>query len=499
MGLSGSAMPDVAYAGPLGQESFWRPAELLVAQDDADHEAIRSELAGLDYEVAAGVRRYRLHGSDVARLVGQLRDHHGPTPRVSLNHLFAAQHRPPWYPHSHETFHFANFEMPRPANPPPGFLPPHWQPGPVRVGVLDTAVDHPLLQERTRVLAGDGEATRTDPGAAGVRLGDAAGHGTFVSGLIAHHAPRAELIVAPVMEESGVVEEFRIIQALDRSEMRACHVLNMSFAGYTEDDQPPWALSMVLNQYLDQDAAVLAAAGNGGGSQLRWPAALPGVIAVGATDSSGAPWSYSDHGPWVDVSARGVDVISTYLTAGPFNGWAQWSGTSAAVAQVTGVIVSLMAERAINARAAAEHYLKRTTEETTSPPVSQPKAGAARPQGGRYALLMYGDEQALARMSEADAAAQYHAYYAFTKDIIDRGLMQGGEALQPTNTATTVRVRNGETLTTDGPFAETKEQLGGFYIVHCKDLDEAIEIAAKIPGAHDGSIEVRPIMEFPAS
>jgi hypothetical protein len=112
---------------------------------------------------------------------------------------------------------------------------------------------------------------------------------------------------------------------------------------------------------------------------------------------------------------------------------------------------------------------------------------------------MYGDEQALARMSEADAAAQYHAYYAFTKDIIDRGLMQGGEALQPTNTATTVRVRNGETLTTDGPFAETKEQLGGFYIVHCKDLDEAIEIAAKIPGAHDGSIEVRPIMEFPAS
>jgi len=113
----------------------------------------------------------------------------------------------------------------------------------------------------------------------------------------------------------------------------------------------------------------------------------------------------------------------------------------------------------------------------------------------RYMLLIYGDEQAA--MSETDAAAEYQAYNAFTQDIVDRGLMQGGEALQPTGTATTVRVRNDETLTTDGPFAETKEQLGGYYIVDCKDLDEAIETAAKIPGARKGSIEVRPIMEFP--
>jgi hypothetical protein len=126
-------------------------------------------------------------------------------------------------------------------------------------------------------------------------------------------------------------------------------------------------------------------------------------------------------------------------------------------------------------------------------------SGAARPKGAgmRYMLLIYGDEQAGARMSEADAAAQYEAYNAFTKDIVDRGLMQGGDALQPTSTATTVRVRNDETLTTDGPFAETKEQLGGFYVVDCKDLDEAISTAAKIPTARDGSIEVRPIMEFP--
>jgi hypothetical protein len=115
----------------------------------------------------------------------------------------------------------------------------------------------------------------------------------------------------------------------------------------------------------------------------------------------------------------------------------------------------------------------------------------------RYMLLIYGDERAQAGLSEADAAAQYEAYNAFSQDIVDRGLMQGGEAFQPTSTATTVRVRNDETLTTDGPFAETKEQLGGFYLVDCKDLDEAIATAAKIPGARDGSIEVRPVMEFP--
>jgi hypothetical protein len=127
-------------------------------------------------------------------------------------------------------------------------------------------------------------------------------------------------------------------------------------------------------------------------------------------------------------------------------------------------------------------------------------SGAARPRGGRmrYALLIYGDEQAGASMTEAEQAAVAQAYNDFTKDIVDRGLMQGGEALQPISTATTVRVRNDETLTTDGPFAETKEQLGGYYVVDCKDLDEAIETAARIPGARDGSIEVRPIMEFPA-
>jgi len=113
----------------------------------------------------------------------------------------------------------------------------------------------------------------------------------------------------------------------------------------------------------------------------------------------------------------------------------------------------------------------------------------------RYALLIYASEQDWATQTEEQSQAVNQEYMAFTKDIIDRGLMKGGEALQATATATTVRVRDGETLTTDGPFAETKEALGGFYLVDCKDLDEAIEVAARIPDARRGSIEIRPIME----
>jgi hypothetical protein len=114
----------------------------------------------------------------------------------------------------------------------------------------------------------------------------------------------------------------------------------------------------------------------------------------------------------------------------------------------------------------------------------------------RYALLIYANEQDWANQTEEQSQAQFQEYMAFTKDIVDRGIRQSGEALQPTATATTVRVRDGETLTTDGPFAETKEQLGGFYVVEAKDLDEAIEIATRIPDVRSGSIEVRPILEF---
>jgi hypothetical protein len=111
-----------------------------------------------------------------------------------------------------------------------------------------------------------------------------------------------------------------------------------------------------------------------------------------------------------------------------------------------------------------------------------------------YLLLIYQDEAVLAQWSEEERAAEYQEYFTFNVDSAKRGVSNGA-ALMPTNTATTVRVRDGKILTTDGPFAETKEQLGGYFILHCNDLDEAIEIAAQIPGAKHGSIEIRPVME----
>ena len=115
----------------------------------------------------------------------------------------------------------------------------------------------------------------------------------------------------------------------------------------------------------------------------------------------------------------------------------------------------------------------------------------------RYLLLIYNTEPTEAVPEELMASEQ-DAYNAFTAAIRETGQFEAGEALQPTSTATTVRVENGRTITTDGPFAETKEQLGGFYLVDCRDIDEAIELAARIPGSTHGSIEIRPIWDLPS-
>jgi hypothetical protein len=113
----------------------------------------------------------------------------------------------------------------------------------------------------------------------------------------------------------------------------------------------------------------------------------------------------------------------------------------------------------------------------------------------RYLLMIYTPETGMPP-APAEGRKMMDAYVKVTQEFRDRGLMEYGEALQPTATATTVRVRNGEHLITDGPFAETREQLGGYYLLNCKDLDEALECAAKIPGAQHGAIEIRPILEF---
>jgi len=114
----------------------------------------------------------------------------------------------------------------------------------------------------------------------------------------------------------------------------------------------------------------------------------------------------------------------------------------------------------------------------------------------RYMMLIYSDEAAEAAMTEEEQGAVMQRYLDFTNEVRERGAFVSGEPLQPTATATTVRQRNGRVTPLDGPYAETKEQLGGFYILECADLDEAIALAAKIPAVAYGAIEIRPVMEF---
>jgi hypothetical protein len=116
----------------------------------------------------------------------------------------------------------------------------------------------------------------------------------------------------------------------------------------------------------------------------------------------------------------------------------------------------------------------------------------------KYLLTIYGDESGWNDVSPEEGQQIMAAYNAFGQAAQEAGVLLGGEGLQPTSTATTVKVRDGETISTDGPFAETREQLGGYYLVDCKDLDEAIGWAARIPGAQQGCVEVRPVMNYEA-
>jgi hypothetical protein len=114
----------------------------------------------------------------------------------------------------------------------------------------------------------------------------------------------------------------------------------------------------------------------------------------------------------------------------------------------------------------------------------------------KYLLLIYGEEPP-APPTPAQVEAMFGEYEVFTGSIEKQGILRGAEALVPTSAATTVRVRDGKRLVSDGPFAETKEALGGFYLIECDDLDTALAAAARIPGARIGSVEVRPIVDMP--
>ena len=117
----------------------------------------------------------------------------------------------------------------------------------------------------------------------------------------------------------------------------------------------------------------------------------------------------------------------------------------------------------------------------------------------QYLLMIYSAEGVEPQPGTAEFGALMQEYFEFTQDVKDRGLFEAGQPLERVNTATTVRVRDGDIQISDGPFAETKEVLGGYYLLNCKDLDEALACAAKIPTAKFGSIEVRPIMQLPDS
>ncbi len=114
----------------------------------------------------------------------------------------------------------------------------------------------------------------------------------------------------------------------------------------------------------------------------------------------------------------------------------------------------------------------------------------------KYAFTIYGDESQRESATPEQQEQMSQAYGALSQEMEQKGVLVAGDGLYPTATATTVRVRDGERDVTDGPFAETKEQLGGFYVLDVKDLDEAIEWAAKIPGSQVGSVEIRPVMVF---
>ena len=114
----------------------------------------------------------------------------------------------------------------------------------------------------------------------------------------------------------------------------------------------------------------------------------------------------------------------------------------------------------------------------------------------QFLCLIYEAESLMTTRSDEENGQIFQEYMTYTDDIKSSGHFVAGDALQPTSTATTIRIQSGERVVTDGPFAETKEQLGGYYLLECDSLDEAIEQASKIPSAKFGSIEVRPIMLF---
>jgi subtilisin family serine protease len=254
----------------------------------------------------------------------------------------------------------------------------------VKVAVLDTGLEtdpgpprrprHSDLRQHVLIQpnwsTGDDVKTPVDEDNLDVdgdgMLDRAAGHGTFISGIVRRLAPQTEIHVEGVLSSFGDGDDFEIAKGIEDLLARvAPELVNLSFGAFTENDEPPLTLANAVSALQSSGAVVVASAGNDGSCRVAWPAALPGVIAVGALDCTNWAW-FSNHGPWVDASAPGVDVLSTFVwhdgPASPFNsldpdlynGWATWSGTSFAAPKVVAAIANEMVRTGCTASEAAD-------------------------------------------------------------------------------------------------------------------------------------------------
>ncbi|GAA3138097.1 S8/S53 family peptidase [Planomonospora alba] len=293
---------------------------------------------------ADGVFRLRLApGVDVCDLAATVRERGH---RASPNHVLTGQ---PLFFGGPASRPFPAAPVPAPASARPP------DDSPVTVAVLDTGLaehpwwrDSPWFTERLREIA-------EVPDADGDGAPDAqAGHGTFVAGLVLRSAPEARLHPIQVLDGHGVGDEAGLLRALARLRDDRPQVLNLSFGYHTFDDRPSPLVEAALGAL--SGTAVVACAGNTASDRPFWPAALPGVVAVGALDAAQegrAP--FSAHGPWVDACARGEWLTSAFLEYGAFGGYARWSGTSFAAAVVSGAIAS--AARDMAPQEAVAHVL----------------------------------------------------------------------------------------------------------------------------------------------
>lgn len=349
------ARNDVVAYEEAGQEAWYRPGQLLVAQEDMRRvEGLlrqrnvtmgrplpHEDLGVTALEVGADV--------DIPGLARELRPDAGDAPRVAPNYVLMGE----------PIYQGGPGDEPVPAEP----LPDDRREGSsVEVGVLDTgAWDHPWLASRVTTGQHDGELLDADGDGA---LDDQAGHGTFVAGVVLQQAPRARVRVARVLDSWGVGDDVSVTKGLRR--LAGCKVINLSLGGYTLDDLPPLLLERAIAT-LPDDVVVVAAAGNNRSRRPFWPAALKAVVAVGALDADTQRAAFSNYGWWVNACAPGVDRHSTFVTFdGPrepreegevdddrFEGWARWSGTSFAAPVVAGRIAALMMAEDMDAPTAA--------------------------------------------------------------------------------------------------------------------------------------------------